>query len=75
MSKTITYVIEVSFHNTKYDGLEDAISKLDFQKKPLYISKGEVDCDGNDFIEYIADIKKIDSISENFELHKESKVK
>ena len=68
----ITCVIEVS---SAYDGLEDAISKLDFQKKPLYIAKAEVDCDGIDFIEYIADITKIHLISENFELNKESEMK
>ena len=70
MSKTITYIIEVS---SAYDGLEDAISKLDFLRKPLYIAKDEDDSGA--VLEYIADITKIDLISENFELHKESKVK
>tara|TARA_Y100001963_G_scaffold17066_1_gene21042 strand:+ start:77 stop:280 length:204 start_codon:yes stop_codon:yes gene_type:complete len=65
MNKKITYVIEVS---SAYDGLEDAISKLDLQKKPLYIAKDEDDSGA--VLEYIADITKIDSISENFELHK-----
>ena len=66
MRKKITYVIEVS---SAYDGLEDAISKLDFQKKPLYIAKAEVDCDGIDFIEYIADIKKINVLPKHLEIH------
>tara|TARA_Y100000114_G_scaffold116368_1_gene110633 strand:+ start:383 stop:595 length:213 start_codon:yes stop_codon:yes gene_type:complete len=70
MSKKITYVIEVS---SAYDGLEDAISKLDLQKKPLYIAKDEDDSGA--VLEYIADITKIDSISKNFELHKESEFK
>ena len=68
----ITYVIEVS---SAYDGLEDAISKLDFQKKPLYIAKMRDEFDSGAILEYIADITKIDFISENFELHKESEVK
>ena len=72
MSKKITYVIEVS---SAYDGLEDAISKLDFQKKPLYIAKMRDEFDSGAILEYIADITKIDLISENFELHKESEVK
>ena len=70
MSKTITYIIEVS---SAYDGLEDAISKLDFLRKPLYIAKDEDDSGA--ILEYIADITKIDSISKNFELHKESEFK
>ncbi len=70
MSKKITYVIEVT---SAYDGLKDAISKLDFQKKPLYIAKDEDDSGA--VLEYIADITKIDLISENFELHKESEFK
>ena len=70
MSKTITYIIEVS---SAYDGLEDAISKLDFLRKPLYIAKDEDDSGA--VLEYIADITKIDLISENFELHKESEFK
>ena len=53
MSKTITYIIEVS---SAYDGLEDAISKLDFLRKPLYIAKDEDDSGA--ILEYIADIKK-----------------
>ena len=72
MSKKITYVIEVS---SAYDGLEDAISKLDFQKKPLYIAKMRDEYDSGSVLEYIADITKIDSISKNFELHKESEFK
>ena len=64
MSKKITYVIEVT---SAYDGLKDAISKLDFQKKPLYIAKDEDDSGA--VLEYIADIKKINVLPKHLEIH------
>ena len=49
------------------DGLDDAISKLDFQKKPLYIAKDEDDSGA--VLEYIADIKKINVLPKHLEIH------
>ena len=70
MSKTITYIIEVT---SAYDGLEDAISKLDFQKKPLYIAKDEDDSGA--VLEYIADIKKINVLPRHLEIHNKKEIK
>ena len=55
----ITYVIEIS---SAYDDLEDAISKYDFLKKPLYIAKMRDEFDSGTILEYIADITKISEV-------------
>ena len=72
MDKKVTYILEI---RSAYNEIKKAISYNFTNKKPLYIAKNENDDNIDGTLEYLADITKIKTLPEHFEIHLPSKNK